>query len=91
MDPWESAGYGLLGHAFLWNHQHREGIAQIRKAISLGPGNAEWLASLGKQPIWAGDLEEGIRYLEQAMRLDPDYPAWHLWNLWPCLVSARRI
>ena len=90
MAPRESAGYGLLGHAYLWSHRHREGIAQIRKAISLGPGNAEWLASLGEQLTWAGDQDEGIQYLEQAMRLDPNYPAWYLWNLGHALYLNKE-
>ncbi|WDP87225.1 MAG: tetratricopeptide repeat protein [Desulfobacter sp.] len=70
-----------MGHVYLWTHQHDKGIAQIRKAISLEPGNAKWLASLGEQLTWAGRPQEGIKSLEQAMRLDPKYPAWYLWNL----------
>ena len=80
-DSDESAGYGLLGHVYLWTKQHDKGIAQIRKAISLGPGNAEWIAALGEQLTWSGSPLDGIHYLEQAMRLDPQYPAWYLWNL----------
>lgn len=80
-DPEESAGYGLLAHVYLWSKEHEKGIAQVRKAITRGPGNAEWIASLGEQLTWAGKPLEGIKYLEQAMRLDPKYPAWYLWNL----------
>ncbi|MCG8615231.1 MAG: tetratricopeptide repeat protein [Desulfobacterales bacterium] len=77
----ESAGYSLLGHVYLWTHQHDKGIQSVRKAVSLEPGNAEWLAALGEQLTWAGQPREGISYIEQAMRLDPKYPAWYLWNL----------
>ena len=80
-DPDESAGYGLLGHVYLWTKQHDKGIVQIRRAISLGPSNAEWIASLGEQLIWSGKPLDGIGYLKQAMRQDPQYPAWYLWNL----------
>lgn len=80
-DPDESAGYGLLGHVYLWTKQHDKGIVQIRKAIALGPSNAEWIAALGEQLTWSGNPLDGISYLEQAMRQDPQYPAWYLWNL----------
>lgn len=80
-DPDESAGYSLMGHVYLWSHQHEKGIEQVRKAVALEPGNAEWLASLGEQLTWAGRPDEGIIYMEQAMRLNPKYPARYLWNL----------
>jgi adenylate cyclase len=80
-DPDESAGYGLRGHVYLWTKHHDKGIGQIRKAIALGPNNAEWIAALGEQLTWSGKFLDGIHYLEQAMRLDPQYPAFYLWNL----------
>jgi adenylate cyclase len=80
-DPDESAGYGLRSHVYLWTKQHDKGIYQIRKAIALGPNNAEWIAALGEQLTWSGKPLDGIHYLEQAMRLDPQYPAFYLWNL----------
>lgn len=77
----EPSGYGMLSHYYLWTKQHDAAIDAIKEAIELDPNNSDWLAAYGELLTYSGEAEEGIEYLERAMRLDPKYPAWYLYGL----------
>jgi adenylate cyclase len=74
-------GHRLLGKVYLWKKQHEKAIAELEKAIALNPNDADELAGLGYILNWSGRPEEAIRLVKRAMRLDPMYPAYYLWEL----------
>ncbi len=76
-----SEAHGLLGEVYLWKHQHGEAIAELERAVSLDPNDAEVLMGLGNVLTWAGRPEEAIGYITKAMRNNPIYPAYYLWNM----------
>ena len=68
-----------LGLAYLAVDHHDEGIAAIREAIRLEPGDARGHAALGRA-FWYGKgmLDEGIVELEHAVALNPEAGYSHL-------------
>jgi adenylate cyclase len=72
--------YVLLAQVYLWKKDHDTAIAQAEKAIAIAP-NADGYETLGEVLGWAGRPQESLRYIRQAMRLDPHYPFFYLWTL----------
>jgi len=71
----------LLGNIYLWRKQHEQAIAELEKTISLDPNHADGLTDLGSILNWAGRPEEAAELVMRAMRLNPTYPAFYLFNL----------
>ena len=71
----------LMGNVYLWQMQHEKAIAELQKAISLDPNDADGLAVLGSILSWSGRPEEAIGLIKKAMRFNPIYPDYYLWIL----------
>ena len=65
----------------MWKRQHEQAIAEVEKAIALVPNHADGFEKLGDALSWAGRPKEAIGLVKKAMRLNPMYPVWHLWNM----------
>ena len=58
-------------------HGHRSGGAGHRGRSQ----RRRWVRDAGRGLGWAGRPEESLRYIRQAMRLNPHYPFFYLWTL----------
>jgi adenylate cyclase len=76
-----SEAHSLLGNVYLWKGQHELAIAELQKALTSDPNNADGLATLGSILSWAGRPDEGLRMIKKAMRFNPIYPVYYLWIL----------
>jgi len=74
-------GHHLLGKVYSRKKQHEKAIAELKKAIALSPNSADGLVGLGYILNFAGRPEEAIGLVKKAMRLNPMYPAYYLWEL----------
>jgi len=81
LDHTLSEPHGLLGQVYLWMGQHEQAAAELQQVISLDPNNADGLAGLGSVLAWSGRPEEALDLIRQAMRFNPLYPVYYLWNL----------
>jgi adenylate cyclase len=81
VDPSDARGYAALGQAYLFKRRHDESLAAYDRAIGLNPNDADVLAESAHCISSYGDTRRGIERLQQAMRLNPYYPDWYLWNL----------
>jgi adenylate cyclase len=70
-----------LGFVYVWQKQYDHAIAEAQQAIALNPNDAEGYAALGDILNYAGRPAEVRDLMEQAMRLDPHYPAEYLSNI----------
>ena len=60
------------------------------RAIALDPNNADSYACQAEVLNFAGRPEEALRMMEQAMRLNPRYPPWYLFELgWAYRLTGR--
>ena len=73
--------HARLGWAYFAARRHEEAIAEGRRAVALGPNDAESYAQLGNLMNWTGNPEEGIVLIKKAMRLNPNYPYYYLFYL----------
>ncbi|NIP52997.1 MAG: tetratricopeptide repeat protein, partial [Gammaproteobacteria bacterium] len=74
-------GHHLLGKVYLWKKQYEKAITELEKAIALSPNYADHLVGLGYILNFAGRPKESIGLVKKAMRLNPIYPAFYLWEL----------
>ena len=49
--------------------------------MALNPNDADIIAEYADSLAYAGEPQKSIALLEKAMRLNPYYPDWYLWNL----------
>ena len=70
--------------------QYDQAIAEGERAIALDPNNADSYAWQAEALTIAGRPEEALRAVEQAMRLNPRYPSWYLFELgWAYRLTGR--
>jgi TolB-like protein/Tfp pilus assembly protein PilF len=80
----------MLGNVYLFQRQHELAIAEIERAIYLNPSNALNYSNLGVTLVFAGRLDEGVKALEQGLRLDPRNPTLYLIQLGHAYRSAGQ-
>jgi tetratricopeptide (TPR) repeat protein len=61
--------------------QHGEAIAEAQRAITLDPNDADSYVALAGALSLAGRANEALDWVERAMRLNPYYPAYYLYQL----------
>src|SRR3989442_10622358 len=71
----------LLGQVYLWKKEHERAIAEAERAVGLAPNDADSYETLAEVLAWSGRADAAIRYIKEAMRLDPQYPFFYLWTL----------
>ncbi len=80
----------ILSLVYLFQRQHELALAEIERAIVLNPSNALNYSSLGVTLVFAGRLDEGVKALEQGLRLDPRNPTIYLAQLGHAYRSAGQ-
>ena len=79
-DSYASA-YWILGMIYLWkDREHEQAIAAAKKAIALDPNNASAYSVLAEILKFAGRPAEVIELMEKAMRLNPRYSPFYLFQ-----------
>src|SRR5262249_15367690 len=79
-----------LGWDLLWKKQHDGAIAELERAVSLGPNSALALAFLAEVLNFAGRPDEAIGFAKKATRLDPNYPPPLVFHLAHSYFLLRR-
>jgi adenylate cyclase len=69
---------GMCGMIFVHlSQQYDEGFALLARAVAENPNNPSVLTRFGVACLLGGDLEEGVRNLERAIKLNPNEFATH--------------
>jgi TolB-like protein/Tfp pilus assembly protein PilF len=66
-----AAAHSALGKTYAMAKQYDKAIAACEQSVSLDPNSSLNFMWLGLVLTWAGRPEEGVRYLEHAIRLNP--------------------
>ena len=72
LDESEVRARVLLGHIHLFHQRYREAQAEIDRALSINPNDAQGLAGRGTILLWLGQTDAAIEASEQAQRIDPE-------------------
>ncbi|MEI7711655.1 MAG: glycosyltransferase family 9 protein [Rhodospirillales bacterium] len=78
--PEHPAGLALLGIVRAMQNDQEGGIAHLKRAVELRPGNASWYAHLSSMQRATNRIEEALATGQESVRLDPNN-ADHLVNL----------
>jgi adenylate cyclase len=73
LDDSLSMPHWVLGQVSLWKKQHEQALVEGERAIALDANDADSYVSLGNSLGFAGRPEDGIKLIQQAMRLNPHY------------------
>ena len=71
----------ILGFVSLWHKDYTQALVEGEHAVALGPSDAESLGSLGDILNFIGRPVDGLKMIEQAIRLNPHHPVYyHFWR-----------
>jgi tetratricopeptide (TPR) repeat protein len=91
LDDTLTDGHRLLAQVDLWKKDHDAAIAHAKRSLAIAPNDADGYETLSEVLGWAGQAEESLRAIRQAMRLNPRYPFFYLWSLGHAqFVAGRR-
>lgn len=71
-EPRNAAALHLSGIACIAAQDLSGGVTRLRSAAALSP-DPSWLRDLGAACLASGDLKEALRWLEEAVRIDPSH------------------
>ncbi len=91
LDPSLSTAHETLAFAYLGAKQHDLALQSAERAVALEPSSADALVSLGEILSFSGRAAEAVPRIEQAMRLNPRYPASYLWALGQAYQFSNRL
>jgi adenylate cyclase len=86
LDESFAGAHNALGGVYLVMRQYEKAIAAGKRAIELEPNAAIFYGGLGLTLSLAGRPDEGIRYLNQGIRLNPFPPHWYFTHLSRCYI-----
>ncbi len=96
LNPRRVEAYVLRAAVYAARKRYRDGVALMRRAQQLAPGDPEVLTALGSQLVLAGDPEAGVPLLQQVVAQEPSrYDAqlllghhWHDTGQWSGAITA---
>jgi adenylate cyclase len=78
LDDAQAAARRLLASIYLWQKQHERAIAEGERALAVDPNWTNAYMELGITRAFAGQPEEAVGLIEQAMRRNPREPFLYL-------------
>jgi len=76
--------HALLSTIFTWIRQYEKAIAAGEQSVALNPNGARGHINLGSALCYAGNINEGIDQINQAIRLNPFPNYFYFYNLGRC-------
>ncbi|WP_119460297.1 adenylate class-3/4/guanylyl cyclase [Rhodospirillaceae bacterium SYSU D60014] len=90
LDEDESWCHLVCGRVCLYQRAFARAEAHCEKAVALNPNDAHLAANMGLLYTYLGRPDEGIVWVNKAMRLNPHHPDWYCEHLGLALYAARR-
>jgi TolB-like protein/class 3 adenylate cyclase/Flp pilus assembly protein TadD len=75
----------------LHTQQHDEAIAEAKKAIASDPNDADGYVALANALSFTGRASEAPELVERAIRLNPHYPSYYLYQLGLARFGMKRL
>jgi adenylate cyclase len=70
LDPTATRAYRVLADIDLFRKRYELALGQLDRALEINPSDADNYAHRGSILVWAGRAEEGLPWLEGALRFD---------------------
>ena len=81
LSPDDYWSHWALGYAYRKTGDFDRALAEYERALGMNPNDAALLAEMVELLVQIGKAEDGIAQIKLAMRINPHYPDWYLWNL----------
>ena len=101
LSPDDYYSHWALGYAYKKTGDLDRALAEYERALGMNPNDATLLAEMVELLVLIGKAKDGVAQIKLAMRINPHYPDWYLWNLgWAqyfageyeeALVSLKRM
>jgi tetratricopeptide (TPR) repeat protein len=88
LDPNDARCHQFLAQAHLFRREYDSAVSHLERSLALNPNDANGIVQMGGALAFAGQAEQGIGLIRQAMRLDPFHPVGGGEN-WPLLTVPR--
>jgi TolB-like protein/class 3 adenylate cyclase/Flp pilus assembly protein TadD len=75
----------------LHTQQHDEAIAEAKRAIASDPNDADGYVALANALSFMGRASEALEQVERAIRLNPHYPPYYLYQLGLARFGMKRL
>jgi len=75
----------------LHTQQHDEAIAEAKRAIASDPNDADGYVALANALSFTGRASEALELVERAIRLNPHYPPYYLYQLGLARFCMKRL
>ena len=90
LDPNDAWAHTVLGFMLEYEHEYEESAAHLETALKLGPNHADTHALRADLLVMKGRPLEAIDSAAQALRLNPQAPAWYYWCKGEAEYAARQ-
>lgn len=90
LDDADYQAHVALAWPYLYRREYDRVKKHLERALKLNPNDADTLANATILLAYLGEPEEGIKFGEAALRLNPRHPDWYLGYLAQALFAARR-
>jgi adenylate cyclase len=77
VDPRSYWAHENLAHTYFTLRDVEQFFAEADRALALNSNSSTGLAGLGVRMVNAGAVDRGIKLMEKAIALNPDYPTWY--------------
>jgi adenylate cyclase len=81
LSPDDYFNHWALGKAYKITRDFDRALAEYERALGMNPNDATLLAEMVEFLVQIGKAEDGVAQIKLAMRINPHYPDWYLWNL----------
>ncbi|WP_280514450.1 winged helix-turn-helix domain-containing tetratricopeptide repeat protein [Chthonobacter albigriseus] len=75
--PEEARTHRILGLVRLYLREHAAAEHHVARSLELNPYDADTIAQMGYLLVLRGRIEEGIAWMDRAVRLNPLHPDWY--------------
>jgi tetratricopeptide (TPR) repeat protein len=81
LKPGDYWSHWTLGRVYKSTGDFDRALAEYERALGMNPNDASLLADMVEILVQIGKAEDGVAQIKLAMRINPHYPDWYLWNL----------
>ncbi len=89
LDPGDGLTRASLAYFLLRGRKFDEARAEFEEALKTNPNDVRILVLASEFYGWTGQPKEAIHRIQEAMRLNPNYPNWYLYSLGFCQYVAH--
>ena len=90
LSPDDYYSHWELGGAYMSKGDFDRAIGEYERALALNPNDADLLSEMVELLVRVGRAEDAVVQVKSAMRINPHYPDWYLWNLgWAQYFAGR--